>query len=63
MEEQIEDKIVFVRLKDVAKSGYLLQLCDKYHINEWFINEGADGNYRVGVTLEDAEYWKVSYID
>lgn len=34
------------------------QMCEKYGINEWCLNEGrADSDDTIEVSLEDAEHW------
>lgn len=52
---------VSVKLGDVLNAPYCnswSELCDKYGIGEWCINEGqADENDTVMVSLKDADRW------
>ena len=52
---------VAVKLGDVLHAPYWKaweQLCEKYGIGEWCLNEGgADSEDTVEVSLEDAERW------
>ena len=53
--------IVSVKLGDVLHAPYInawQDMCQKYGINEWCINEGlAESGDTIEVTLDDAEYW------
>jgi len=52
---------VIVKLGDVLNAPYINaweQMCKKYGINEWCLNEGrADSDDTIEVSLEDAEHW------
>jgi hypothetical protein len=52
---------VTVKLGDVLDAPYINawgQMCEKYGINEWCLNEGrADSDDTIEVSLEDAEHW------
>ena len=52
---------VTVKLGDVLDAPYWKaweEMCEKYGINEWCLNEGmADSNDTIEVSLEDAEHW------
>lgn len=52
---------VIVKLGDVLDAPYMNaweQMCEKYGINEWCLNEGiADSDDTIEVSLEDAEHW------
>ena len=52
---------VTVKLGDVLHTPYInawQQMCEKYRINEWCLNEGrADSDDTIEVSLEDAEHW------
>jgi hypothetical protein len=52
---------VIVKLGDVLDAPYINaweQMCEKYGINEWCLNEGmSDSDDTIEVSLEDAEYW------
>lgn len=52
---------VTVKLGDVLDAPYINaweQMCEKYEINEWCLNEGrADSDDAIEVSLEDAEHW------
>ena len=51
---------VKLRLRDISNANYVMaweKFCDKYGYNYYCMNEGADGDTKVEVTLEDAENW------
>lgn len=49
---------ISVKLGDVLESGSWDDMCEKYGINEWCINEGrADSDDTIEVSLADAERW------
>lgn len=52
---------VTVKLGDVLNAPYINaweQMCEKYGINEWCLNEGrADSDDTIEVSLEEAEHW------
>ena len=52
---------VTVKLGDVLHAPYInswQDMCQKYGINEWCINEGlAESDDTIEVSLEDVEYW------
>lgn len=50
-----------VKFVDVLNATYINaweDMCEKYGINEWCLNEGlADDEDTISVSLEDAEFW------
>jgi len=49
-----------ITLGEISKARYVSawdNFCDKYGYNYYCINEGADINNKVEITLEDAEKW------
>jgi len=61
MKKSRDKVMVTVTLGDVLDAPLMdswNQMCLKYNINEWCINEGlSDRDDTIEVSLEDAEYW------
>ena len=51
---------VSVKLGDISRANYINawdNFCDKYGYNYYCINEGADSDSKVEISLADAESW------
>jgi len=45
-----------VKFGDILGSGHWIDVCNKYGLNEWCINEGrADRDDTIDITIADAE--------
>ena len=53
---------VSVKLRDISRANYAMaweEFCNKYGYNPFCMNEGADGDSKVKISLEDAENWGI----
>ena len=51
---------VIVKLGEISRANYVTawdKFCDKYGYSYYCMNEGADPDKEVQITLEDAENW------
>lgn len=51
---------VSIKLRDIIDCNYMSaweEFCDKYGYNYYCVNEGADDNDEVRITVEDAKNW------
>ena len=57
---QKKDIKIKITLEQISKANYVTawdKFCTKYGYNYYCLNEGADADSEVEITLEDAENW------
>ena len=55
--EKPKEEQVQVSMRIIADSGYWDKYCEKYGMNPWAINEGADPSDTVSVDISDFKRW------
>jgi hypothetical protein len=54
----MKDLKIAVTYESILNSGAWEDMCDKYGINPWILNEGrADNDDTISITVEDAQRW------
>jgi len=51
---------VSITLREISNANYVMgweKFCDKYGYSYYCMNEGADGDVKVEISLEDANDW------
>jgi len=57
---EVKIKVTFEQVLDAPLIGAWEEMCNKYGINEWCLNEGLVNNDDViEVSLEEAERWGI----